>query len=524
MKLESAPKDLLQTRVDSANQQRLAYTDLQARLSSLRVFGQSVQKTQTFSAATTASSDENVLTGTASDGAAIGSFTFQVARLVTTQQAVSRDSPPSIPRSAQAPSRSNRGVAKSHLKRSCPSSKAARAFAAVCFALPTAAGIRRTSTSSAAVTLDDVIKKINTSLDISVRASISGDKLKLTDTSGQSLAAFNVTDLADGHAAEDLGLAGVAATGGVITGGDVNYLSNATTLNAINDGRGIRKASSGNDIAVTAGGTTYNISLASAKTLGDVFDLIKTGTSGAVTASADPAGNGIQLTGSGAISVADIGDSKAATDLGIATSGSGTLTGGPLLAGLDYGADLLAQRRLGAHPRLDPDHQRRRCIVQRSTSRAPRACRMCSTRSAAPASTSPARLTSPATASRSWTTAGAPGTLTIAEAGGTTAADLGLLGSAPAGTTAISGTNLQRQWVSENTLLTDYNGGKGVSPGSFRITNSTGNTTTINLATGTKFTLGDVIRDINSKNIGVKASINAHGDGLLLYRHRRRRP
>ena len=90
IKLESAPKDLLQTRVDSTNQQRLAYTDLQARLSSIQIFGQSIQKTATFSAASTASSDENVLTATATSGAAIGAFQLQVARLVTTQQSVSK--------------------------------------------------------------------------------------------------------------------------------------------------------------------------------------------------------------------------------------------------------------------------------------------------------------------------------------------------------------------------------------------------------------------------------------------------
>ena len=36
------------------------------------------------------------------------------------------------------------------------------------------------------------------------------------------------------------------------------------------------------------------------------------------------------------------------------------------------------------------------------------------------------------------------------------------------------------------------------------------------MTTGVKQTLGDVIRDINSKNLGVTASINDHGDGLLL--------
>src|SRR3954463_12092092 len=90
MSLEARPKDLLQTRVDVANQERVAYTGLQAKLSSIRIFAQAVRKPQTFSAATTTSSDENVLTATAADGASIGSFQFQVARLVTTQQAVSK--------------------------------------------------------------------------------------------------------------------------------------------------------------------------------------------------------------------------------------------------------------------------------------------------------------------------------------------------------------------------------------------------------------------------------------------------
>src|SRR3954463_5439687 len=89
MKIEEQPKDLLQTRVDSANQQKLAFTDLLTRLSSVKVFGQTIRKPQAFGAASTTSSDESVMTATASAGAAIGSYQFQVSRLVTTQQAVS---------------------------------------------------------------------------------------------------------------------------------------------------------------------------------------------------------------------------------------------------------------------------------------------------------------------------------------------------------------------------------------------------------------------------------------------------
>ncbi|MGE5608545.1 MAG: flagellar filament capping protein FliD, partial [Bacillota bacterium] len=83
-------------------------------------------------------------------------------------------------------------------------------------------------------------------------------------------------------------------------------------------------------------------------------------------------------------------------------------------------------------------------------------------------------------------------------------------------TTAVRGANLQRRWVNETSLLSAYNGGKGVSLGTFKITNSAGVSKEIDLTVGTYNTLGDVINLINSKALGVTASINANGDGLLL--------
>src|SRR5690349_12972888 len=87
--LESQPKTQLQSRIDATNQQKLAYTDLTARLSGLRITSQSLKKPSTFQASSTSSSDEDVLTATAANGAAVGTYQFQVARLVTTQQGVS---------------------------------------------------------------------------------------------------------------------------------------------------------------------------------------------------------------------------------------------------------------------------------------------------------------------------------------------------------------------------------------------------------------------------------------------------
>ena len=95
-------------------------------------------------------------------------------------------------------------------------------------------------------------------------------------------------------------------------------------------------------------------------------------------------------------------------------------------------------------------------------------------------------------------------------------ASLGIAGTFAAAVPAVQGANLQRQWVSENTLLSDYNGGKGVTPGAFRITNAKGVSKLIDLSAPGTIRLGQVIDRINAAGDGITASINANGDGLLL--------
>ncbi len=79
--------------------------------------------------------------------------------------------------------------------------------------------------------------------------------------------------------------------------------------------------------------------------------------------------------------------------------------------------------------------------------------------------------------------------------------------------------NNQLQYVSENTLLSDLNGGKGISAGSFTITDSTGSQATVTITENDleTMTVGDLIDKINTlANINVTASINTTGDGILL--------
>jgi flagellar hook-associated protein 2 len=109
-------------------------------------------------------------------------------------------------------------------------------------------------------------------------------------------------------------------------------------------------------------------------------------------------------------------------------------------------------------------------------------------------------------------TSGGTGNLVI---GGAAATALGLAGTFDTSVDAARGANLHRQYVSANTLLSDYNGGKGVSQGSFKITTASGKTTIITL-TSSQVSLGDVIKQINDREIGVTASTNANGNGILL--------
>src|SRR3954447_22807119 len=83
MALEERPKSQLQTRIDDGNDKKLAYTDLTTRLSSLKLIGTSFKKPSTFQASSATSSDEDVITATASNAAAVGNYQFQVARLVS---------------------------------------------------------------------------------------------------------------------------------------------------------------------------------------------------------------------------------------------------------------------------------------------------------------------------------------------------------------------------------------------------------------------------------------------------------
>lgn len=109
---------------------------------------------------------------------------------------------------------------------------------------------------------------------------------------------------------------------------------------------------------------------------------------------------------------------------------------------------------------------------------------------------------------------GGAGQLQIQDTAGTTAADLGFAG---AGAGRIDGANTQLRYIAENTKLSKLNGGRGVRGGEIEIRATSGATFNVTIGAGQK-TVGDVINLINASGqaLGVTASINATGDGILI--------
>ncbi len=112
-------------------------------------------------------------------------------------------------------------------------------------------------------------------------------------------------------------------------------------------------------------------------------------------------------------------------------------------------------------------------------------------------------------------TSGGAGHLVVANADATNTAD-NLKLAVDADVSQQNSGSLNRQLVSERTALSQLNGGAGVSKGQISITNSNGTTYNVNLSSDTIQTVGDVIDKINTVAVGVEASLNEAGDGILL--------
>ncbi len=113
------------------------------------------------------------------------------------------------------------------------------------------------------------------------------------------------------------------------------------------------------------------------------------------------------------------------------------------------------------------------------------------------------------------TTGATTGNLIVANGDGTTTTADRLGIAIDAAITKKSSGSLRLQVVNENTLLSSYNGGGGVSQGTIRFTDNTGRSATLNIDGNTK-TIGEVIDKIDQLGLALDARINEAGDGIVI--------
>ena len=521
---DSIPVSLLQTRITSDGTLNTAYQGIASQLSTLQTTAQSLEQVSTFQAATATSSDPNSLTATVANGAALGTYSLQVARLVSTQQLISTGfTDPSQAAVGAGTITIDSGEANLATQTPLSELNGGAGVGRGQFRISDRSGSSAVIDTSSAVSLDDVVNSINNSTDISVRASIKNNQLVLTDTSGKTTGDLIVQDLGNGTSATDLGIAKSVASS-TLTGNSINYLSTNTQLAQLNDGRGVTLGTGNGDFTITtANGSAVTVNLATAKTVGDVISAINTAGGGKVTASIPTGSTGISLVdntnGNGTLAVADINGSKAAEGLGLTASGaSGTITGNKVLADLD--TTLISSLNGGSGLSLG-----RVTFTDRANdSRTVNFAGAGSVQDIINDINNTAGLKLHASLKSSGNgiqisdTGGGTGNITIADAnGGTTATQLGIAGTFTSAIPTVQGGNLHKQWVTGSTLLSSLNGGKGVDKSSFTITTAAGASTTINLSGSNVNTVNDLLYQINSKGIaGLSASINANGNGIVV--------
>ncbi|MEM7228159.1 MAG: flagellar filament capping protein FliD [Planctomycetota bacterium] len=377
--------------------------------------------------------------------------------------------------------------------------------------------------------LQEVVDRINeqaagAGTPVLVTAAIAADglRLELTDTASGGGNTIVTAGSQNAYAARQLGLettpTGVA--GGTVTGtrliaglgtvlsqsiqggNGANGIRNDTLLTELNGGAGITTTGDVNpDLTFTdRNGVSYDVDIDGLTTVGELIDAVNTATGGEIELSVEGSNFVVSDTTFGSTSdlqVASAGGSTTATDLGIELQ-----VAAPRLVGTSVGTNLLnITDRAGNTTAIDISSFENLSEIVDAIN---------------------ADATIDVTVSLNDTQNG----LNLVDNTGATASNLIITGTVAqnlglatdaAGTTdtTIRGANVQLQYVSVSSRLSDLNFGRGVGTGSFTITDGLGESSTVNIDSDST-TLYDVIQEINSRGLAVRAEVNENGDGIVI--------
>ena len=518
--ISAQPRDRLQVRVKAFQAQQVAINELTALTIGIQLQSDRLGKTANLSSTTATSSKSDVLSVSSSGTPTAGNYSIQTLQTAQTSTASSNPftSASDTLQSGELVVRTGGFVDGSS---SVDDLRGGSGIARGKIRITDRTGASREVDLRFAANTDDVLKAINNASGIRVSAKTSGDRIVLTDLTGQTTSNLIVEELGDGRTAADLGLNGVNIAAATATGDDINFIGNSTRLSTLRDNRGIA-FSAGSELSVTLrDGTSLNIDTNLTKTptsVGQVLVNINAADPTKLEARIKSDGTGFELidktTGSGVFAATG----SLADQFGFSgVSGtSGTILGarvqstlqGPLLSTLKGGKGIGTPESISITNRSGTNTNvsltgavSLRDVIDKING-------------------SGASVTASLNKSRTGivlqdVTGSTAGNLIVANNDtNNSATKLNLVVDAAQNT--IDSNSLGTQYISDATELKNLNQGRGVRLGSFTITNSAGVQKTVNLSTASAKNVGDVIKAINSTDIGVLARLNDDGDGIVL--------
>lgn len=523
MQLNAIPRDRLESRNQILQREQVAVTELMTLVVGVELTAERLGQDSLYRAASAKSSNSDALSVRNTGSPKVGSYSFQPIRTAQSQQLTS-----SMFASKDQKVGSGEVVIRTggflDTSVSLDSLNGGSGVARGKINITDRSGNSAEIDLRFAQTASDVVDAINADASLGVVAELDGDSFRLTDVTGQTTANLQVSEVGGGTTAADLGLGSVNVAANNASGSSVQSLSNSTSLRSLLDGRGLDLPATGDALELTlSDGSTVDVSLDldnNSASLGELVDAINTAGGGDVEARISANGKSLEIEdlsgGAGTFSVSSPSGSLA-EQLGLDNAAvGGTITGDRLISGLSD--TLLSSLGGGSGLGTLGDIT----ITDRSGTS--------DTVSLASAetledvldaiNTSSANVTAQLNSDKSGieivdNTGATTSDLIIADADGTNSATaLKIEGSVSE--TSLSGEGLDKQFVSRNTRLDDFNQGRGVNLGKFTIVDSQGATSDINLASGGIETIGDVIDRINASGASVTAAINDTGDGIVI--------
>ncbi len=521
--LNAIPRDRLQSRVTSLQNEQAAVTELTALVVGVQLTTDRLGQSSLYSSTSVASSHTAVLSAKSTGSPRAGNYSFVPVRQAQSQQQTSS-------LLASSDQKLTAGEVVIHTGGFLDASvsldqlNSGQGVARGSLRITDRSGVSQNIDLRFAQTAAEVVDAINANDKLNVVASIQGDHFVLKDVSGSTTQNLTVNEVGGGTTAKDLGLANISSASNSANGSSVLSLSSSTALRTLLDGRGLNFPTTGNALKFELqNGSSVNLSTtinSNIGSLGQLINEINTAGGGRLAAQIGSDGKSLEIrdltTGTADFEISSP-NGNLAQQLGLDTAASGgVISGHHLIGGLNdvlltslaggSGIGPLGQLTLtdrsGASDTID-------LSAARTLSQVIDAINGSATGVKAQLNRSKTGL------EILDTTGSTTGPLSIASADATnTAAKLQLEGSVNA--SSVDSGSLKLQFVSRNTQLKDWNQGAGLSLGSFRLTDSEGKSSALNLASLKPKTVGEVLDAIGKLNLGIEARINAAGDGIVL--------